>query len=132
MLSCMSAMLGPYDMLHFVMWCQVNALLTGLKKDSQLGQVITNLSWPHPMDISVKGCMPRDVYMDHHKKMPLSMAGYIMVRLIQQAGKGWASTFTAAHAYWQLPLDPCDLLLVCLKAPGCFIINVSLLLDLRW
>ena len=46
-------MLGPFDMEPFVPWCQVNALLTHLKKDSYLRRVIMDLSWRHPPGVSM-------------------------------------------------------------------------------
>ena len=45
--------LGPYVEQPFVPWCQMNALLRMPKKDSHLCRVIMDLSWLHPLDISV-------------------------------------------------------------------------------
>ena len=81
------AMLGPYDEHLFVPWCQVNVLLTRLKKDSQLCRVIMELSWPHPTDISVNAFIPMDTYMGSYKKMRLPSASDL-IKLIQGAGKG--------------------------------------------
>ena len=122
--------LGPYNAPSFIPWCQVNAFLTRPKKDSQLCQVVMNLSWPHPLDVSVNVSAPRDVFRGSHKKMHLPTTAN-MIRLIQQVGKGSYLYSYIAQAYWQLPLEPCDWPLFCLKPQGHVFINVSLPFSLR-
>ena len=68
------AMLDLFEVIHFVQWCQVNALLTSPKKDSIVRRVIMDLSWSHPMDISIIACTPKDRYMCACKKMTVPTA----------------------------------------------------------
>ena len=111
-------MLGPYEDLPFVMWCQVTILLTQPKKDSNLRRVIMDLSRPHPSDISVNACMPKDTYMGSYKKMKLPTANDL-ISLITEAGKGcFLYSCGMSRAYKQFPLDPCDWPDVCLQAQG--------------
>ena len=71
------AMLG-FEVTPFVPWCQVNALLTCRKKDSQVRRVIMDLSWRHPQNISVKLYTPKDKYMRSCKKMKLPTASDLL------------------------------------------------------
>lgn len=62
-------MLVFYDVMPFVPWCQVNALLTRPKHDSNLHRVIMDLSWPYPPRISASMAAHRtDVYRGSFKK----------------------------------------------------------------
>ena len=96
------------------------------QKDSHLHRFIMDLSWPDPFNISVNGCTPKEVYRGHYKKMHLPMATNI-ADLIWQAGKDtYLFCCDITRAYCQLPLDPGDWPLICLKAHSRYVINVNL------
>ena len=82
------AMLGPFEDIPFIPWCQVNTLLTCPKKDSHVRRVIMDFSWPHPPHIGVNVCTPKDKHMGPCKKMKLPSASDL-VSLIKEAGKGF-------------------------------------------
>ena len=88
----------------------MNALLTRLKKDSQLYVVIMELSWPNPCEISANGSTPVDTYLGHYRKMHMPIAKD-MVSLIQEAGKKCYSTAVISHmlivSYHWTPVTGC-------------------------
>ena len=56
-----------------------------------------------------------------------------MVDLIRTAGRGsYMFCCDIARAYKQLPLDPADWQLICLKAQGKYFVDVSLSFGLHW
>ena len=56
-----------------------------------------------------------------------------LVSLIKDAGKGcYIYLCDKSRTYKQLPLDPCDWCLVCLKVQGHYFLDISLTFRLRW
>jgi len=126
------AMLGPFPVPPFAPWCQVNALLTRPKKDSNQRRVIMDLSFPHPPKQSVNAGTPSDIYMGEPMKMRLPSV-HDLCRNIKAAGKGsYLFSADVARAFRQLPLDPADWPLTCLKADTGYYVDISLPFGLRW
>ena len=55
----------------FIPWCQINALLIHLTKDSNLRRVTMDLSWLHSLAININGFTPREFYLGELKEMHL-------------------------------------------------------------
>ena len=124
--------LGPFDLEPFVPWCQDNALLTRPKKDSHLRRVIIDLSLPTPPGVIINACTTKDRYMGDCKKMALPTAADL-ISLIMETSKGcYLNSCDICSEYRQLPLDPCDWSLVCLKVQGHYFVDLSLPFGLRW
>ncbi len=102
------ALLGPFEEPPFAPWCQVNALLTRPKKDSNDRRVIMDLSWPHSPLKSVNGGTPRDTYLGRPYKLGLPSPAELCA-YIRQAGPGaYLYAADVARAYRQMPLCPKD------------------------
>ncbi len=126
------AILGPFSDPPFAPWCQVNALLTRPKKDSDMRRVIMDLSWPHPPLQSVNGGTPKETYMGEPFKLELP-SPEDLCKHIREVGPG-AYLYAAdiSRAYRQMPLCPRDWPLTCLKAEEGYYCDVSLPFGLRW
>ena len=115
----------------FIPWHQVNSLLTQPQKDSHLMKVIMDLSWPHPLTISINGFTPRESYLGQLKKMHLPSVSDLM-GIIRGAGHGcYTYSCHISQAYRQLLLDLIDWPLDCLKVGDQFYTDISLPFGLR-
>jgi hypothetical protein len=85
------AMLGPFPDKPFTPWCQVNALLTRPKKDSNKRRIIVDLSWPHPPLNSVNAGTPTDTYLGQPLKLKLPTPADLCQRM-RTNGKDATST----------------------------------------
>ena len=131
------AMLGPFKSPPYVPWCHVSPLMTADKKDWSLDddtepekRVVTDLSWPHGLSVN-DGC-PRDVYDSYEYKLQLPSADNL-INLILKNGPGcwlWSSDYS--RAFRQLPLDPLDWPLLCIKHNDQYYSDVSLAFGARW
>ena len=131
------AMLGPFPAPPYQPWCHISPLMTADKKDWSLDEndepgkrTVTDLSWPRGLSVN-DGC-PKDLYDSYLYKLQLPSADNL-IEMIKKNGQGcWLWSHDISRAFRQLPLDPLDWPLLCIKHEGNYYSDISLAFGARW
>ena len=131
------AMLGPFTIPPYSPWCHVSPMMTADKRDWSLDEdaepekrVVTDLSWPHGLSVN-DGC-PKDVYDSYLYKLQLPCADNLIEMILKAGPNSWMWSSDISRAFRQLPLDPLDWPLLCVKHDGNYYSDVSLAFGARW
>ena len=110
------AIMGPYDRPPYGEDTHCSPFMSREKADSDTRRIIIYLSWPH--DASVNDFTPPNRYLGTHFKLQYPTVDSITNHL-KSLGKGaLIYKVDLSRAFRQLPIDPFDYDLLCLKWNG--------------